>query len=180
MKNKIIEFIIEPLVDWFNKDLTEGQVKVYSEVLNKYSPEILQKGMAELKATWISKFVPLPANIRNICESLLPKTQPLTKYEKSMISFWGAAAKIMPTKIGKLAISEGWARSLICDFMEGKGEFGEAEISAYREGMARARYIAQTLDSKNPTEGLLLNLWWTMQKREQEIIDKYRNTSILA
>ena len=176
MKSKVTEFVVEPLNEWFTKPLTAGQATVYEVVLYKYPPEILKQAILQLKSTWTSKSVPLPANVREICDNLTPRVKPLTLFEKTRLSFWEAAAQIMPTEIGRLALRECWARSLICSYMEtGKTEYSEQEIERFRQGKRKVVEIARTLESDNPRDKDVLSFWHTLHQREQEIIDKYKH-----
>lgn len=174
MKDKVLEFIIEPLNEWFAKPLMPGQAKVYKDVLSYYSPEVLQSAMRELKETWDSKFVPMPANIRALCEKNKPKSTPHNPHTKLDQDFWIAASKVMPTEIGKLALQESWASSLVSVFMNtGKRDWGDEDIANFRRGKERARQAARSLGD-HTTEKVLLNLYHAMLGREQKILDKYR------
>lgn len=84
MKNKVIEFVVEPLNAWFGKELTDTQASVYVEVLNGYAEDSLQKSVKELKATWIKRWHPLPANIKEVCDRY---SAPL-KTPSSIKHFW--------------------------------------------------------------------------------------------
>lgn len=68
----VYEVVMKELLEWFPKaKFTNGQIKVYMDVLGKYSQEVLIKSMKELKETWALQSPPQPASIRKICEEKL-------------------------------------------------------------------------------------------------------------
>lgn len=172
MKDKVVEFVVEPLNDWFGKPMNQGQASVYKEVLHGYSPDTLDKAVTRLKREWTRDRAPQPAIIREMCERVLPAKIFSTSNKET--DFWFAAAKVMETRVGKAALSHGVARSMVCDFMEGKREFSDSDLDKYRASQLRANEAAKTLDPTDFLQKSTLNLWWTMQAKEQELIDKYK------
>lgn len=177
MKNKVVELIVDPLNAWFGQEMPQGKAVIYIDALNKYPIDILSKAFDQLKIEWIKDRAPQPAVIREICERLIPRIKPLTMLEKANLDFWTAAARIMPTVIGKLALSEGWARSLVADFMEsGKMVYDNYEIQKFRDGRRKLAEIANTLAL--PEDKDLISFYQTLQKKEQQLIDKYKHLII--
>jgi len=170
--------IIIPMQQWFGKDIPEGKRNVYYEIL-KFSDEVLELALQELKETWSYTSFPQPAHLKTLCFKHIKEKSPVKSgtvhiSQKGFISFFAAAESIKNTPIFKIALMENWAMSLVHDVQNGKQNFDDRDIAKYREGRKDALERANTLHHGNIGESSLLNLWHTLQKKEQKLIDKYK------
>lgn len=171
--------VIDPMLKWFGKPMAEGKASVYYEVLRKYSDVVLDAAMEEFKGTWKYNSFPQPGIIKELCDKYLRKNSSVKSLSvftsgKTTANFWDAAERIMKTPVGKLALQENWAMSLVHSVMNGQANFDNEEISKLRNGHTNALAIARSLDPKRPGEELLLSIWHTFQRKEQQLIDKYK------
>lgn len=178
MKNKVQEYIVEPLNEWFGKNLTDGQARVYHDVLSGYNVAVLQDAMGELKATWSTYKFPMAAAIKAICEKTPTGFVALPAVEKRVMpnDIWKIAEMVIPTEVGKKALQESWAYSLIMTVMQKDStDITDDDVASLRRGKRAAVEEVKKLENHQGAwkEGLM-SMWWTFQEREQQILDRYR------
>ena len=91
------------------------------------------------------------------------------------MGFWQAAERIMKTPIGKIALTENWAVSLIHTVMNGQQDFNDSDIEKFRKGHKAALQAARELHAANKGEDILLSFWHTFCEKEQKVIDRYKH-----
>lgn len=89
------------------------------------------------------------------------------------LPWWEAEKLTMNGPYGKQALQENWARSLVLLVMERGNDIYDHDIVKVQQGRKRAVELAKTLNPSIAEEKNLLELWWTMQAREQQLIDRY-------
>lgn len=178
---RVLAKVVDPLSEWFGREVPKGQAKVYIEILGFYDAETLESAMRQVKESWVQNRMPQPGVFKEICEKLHREKKDFepaksTPAQKISFDFFYYAGEILPTTIGRLALRESWANSLVNDYMAGKRDFAQDDVEQYRLAKRKAAEAANSLQpDSSPTDKALLNLYHSMQHGEQKLLDKFKH-----